>query len=166
MCPTVFGIGFPGMPLPKRKYPELYKRWQRMLERAYCPKWKARKPSYEGVKVCRRWHNFSNFLADAVDILGYQDWLKDKTMQLDKDTIVKGNKTYGPGLVAFVSRKTNSRQRTGPTRARLIRHIPSGRTYRTYREAGTHEGFSDSAVGNHCRGQVSNPKFEVVDENS
>lgn len=78
-----------------------YKRWQKMLERAYSEKYKELYPSYEGVTVCKEWLTLSNFKSWMEN----QDW-QDK--HLDKDILHPGNKIYSPEFCVFVDHKVNS----------------------------------------------------------
>jgi hypothetical protein len=78
-----------------------YDAWKGMLERAYCPKFHARYPTYTGVTVCKEWHSFMAFRA----WMEAQDWLG---KQLDKDIIAPGNKVYSPDTCAFVSPAINT----------------------------------------------------------
>ncbi len=85
----------------KRVWCPYYATWKGMLERAYSPKWHAKRPTYIGVTVCEEWHSFMAFRV----WMETQDW-EDK--QLDKDIIVPGNKVYSPATCAFVSPQINS----------------------------------------------------------
>jgi hypothetical protein len=57
--------------------------------------------SYIGCFVCSDWHNFQNFAR----------WFKQSNYQegwhLDKDIVVKGNKTYCPEYCSFVPQEIN-----------------------------------------------------------
>ena len=78
-----------------------YRTWHSMIERAYCPKLHAKRPTYVGVTVCKEWHSFMTFRA----WMEAQDW---EGKHLDKDIIVPGNKVYSPATCAFVSREINN----------------------------------------------------------
>lgn len=72
-----------------------YKTWSAMLVRAYCPKWKEKRPTYDGVTVTQEWHSFMSFRAW---------WMKHQVdgWGIDKDLLVAGNKTYSPDTCLFV----------------------------------------------------------------
>lgn len=77
-----------------------YRVWHSMITRAYCPKFRARYPSYAGTTVCGEWLRFSNF----------QAWMKTQKWQgkqLDKDIVKPGNKCYSPETCCFVERSVN-----------------------------------------------------------
>lgn len=87
--------------------------WEGMISRCY----RNSDPEYDryggsGVFVCRRWLNFSNFLADFKSIPGWELKLTyPDDYSIDKD--FEGSNKYGPGLVRFAPRKEqvlNSKQ--------------------------------------------------------
>jgi hypothetical protein len=78
-----------------------YETWRHMLIRAYCPKYRATRPTYIGVTVCEEWHSFMAFRA----WMETQDW---EGKQLDKDIIVPGNKVYSPATCVFVPSQINT----------------------------------------------------------
>ena len=78
-----------------------YHKWRKMLERCYCPKWKARNPVYDGVTTAEVWHLFSTF----------RKWMIEQDLplsyQLDKDILVPGNTVYGPDTCLLVPKEIN-----------------------------------------------------------
>jgi hypothetical protein len=78
-----------------------YKAWSSMLNRAYCPKFHARRPTYIGVSVCEEWHSFMAFRA----WMQAQDW---EGKHLDKDILCPGNKVYSPENCFFVAPHINT----------------------------------------------------------
>jgi len=90
-------IGFNG----KRNSCFFYFTWVRMLQRAYDPKWHARRPTYIGITVCEEWRSFMAFRAWMIE----QDW---EGKELDKDILVPGNKVYSPETCVFVTSQINS----------------------------------------------------------
>ena len=85
----------------KRTKCRFYQTWVNMLQRCYCPKAKAKHPTYVGCSVAQEWLTFSNFKA----WMESQDW---EGNQLDKDILSPGNKIYGPENCAFVTREINT----------------------------------------------------------
>lgn len=78
-----------------------YNTWSGMLTRAYCPKYKSSRPTYEGVSVCEEWLTFSTF----------KKWMENQNwegMHLDKDIIKPGNKEYSPETCSFITPYVNS----------------------------------------------------------
>jgi hypothetical protein len=78
-----------------------YRKWCGMLERCYSEKWHKKKPSYKDCEVSKEWQIFSNFKKwfDENNIEGYF---------LDKDILIKGNKTYSKETCLFVPEYINS----------------------------------------------------------
>ena len=71
-----------------------YKKWQNMLQRCFDNKLKEKKPTYKDVTCCERWLCFANFLEDFEILKQEYNWNKDEKLNLDKDTLYKGNKIY------------------------------------------------------------------------
>jgi len=78
-----------------------YKIWTSMLRRCYDEKFKQINPTYTGVTVYEKWHDFQNFGA----------WFEKSYIdgfELDKDILIKGNKIYSPETCCFVPHEINS----------------------------------------------------------
>jgi len=78
-----------------------YTRWAGMLERCYCSKSQARRPTYRGCSVVPEWLSFMAFRKWMLP----QDW---EGMHLDKDLLHPGNKVYGPGTCVFIDHAANT----------------------------------------------------------
>lgn len=85
----------------KRVFCPYYNTWAHMIERCYSEKRKNQNPTYRDAKTCDEWLVFSVFRS----WMEKQDW---KGKDLDKDIIVKGNKTYSPSTCLFVSHHVNN----------------------------------------------------------
>lgn len=72
-----------------------YSKWRGILERCFCPKLKAKRPTYSEVTCCEEWLTFSKFKA----WMETQDW---QGKELDKDIIGCG-KLYSPDTCVFIS---------------------------------------------------------------
>ena len=110
LTPRVCGVGFLGIGkfttvLNKREY----KLWLAMLQRCYGTKSTNVRSSYKNVTVCNEWHNFQNFAewCEAHEFFNAKD-KQGKSYQLDKDILVKGDKTYSPETCCFVPREINN----------------------------------------------------------
>lgn len=77
-----------------------FSKWSWMLYRCYDPVTLNNNPRYRGCFVCDEWLTFSNFKK----WMEAQEW---EGMELDKDIIIEGNKTYCPEACAFVHLRTN-----------------------------------------------------------
>ncbi|MGL4357849.1 MAG: hypothetical protein ACRCSY_04025 [Cetobacterium sp.] len=107
---TVQGVGYIGgtrfdnHPLRKRAYVV----WGSMLNRCYSDKFHSRYPTYKECTVCDRWHSFENFFSDIQSLDNYDKWVSnEEKYNLDKDTIVHGNKIYSPSTCRFITCKEN-----------------------------------------------------------
>jgi len=86
--PTVLGVGYSYSGASKSPF---YKTWSHMLERCFNENFKAY-PNYggRGVTVSTDWLDFKKFEADALELEGVTEFLKNpKLYSLDKD--IKGN---------------------------------------------------------------------------
>lgn len=75
--------------------------WTGMINRCYNLKYQEKYPTYKDCSVTKEWLTFANF----------KEWMKTKDwkgMELDKDILTIGNKTYSPESCIFVSRRVNN----------------------------------------------------------
>lgn len=106
--PTVYGLGCNDVGFQvaiDRKHIWQYHLWMNMLQRAFDAKYKQRSPTYEDATCCDEWLSFANFLEwlnKEVDYKGKPDG-----SHLDKDILVRGNKTYSPEACSFVPQAVN-----------------------------------------------------------
>ena len=105
--PNVFGVGYIGegeyTSKTKGCDERAYEIWQGMLERCYS-RHSEKYPTYVGCAVCEEWHNYQNF---AKWYEGNYYEIDGERMCLDKDILVKGNKTYSPETCVFVPNEIN-----------------------------------------------------------
>lgn len=103
-----FGVGYLGegiyKPSIEGKRNPIYATWNGMLKRCYQEKYKEKFTTYKEAKVCEEWLNFQNFAA-WYDENYYE--VDGERMELDKDILVKGNKTYSPEYCIFVPERIN-----------------------------------------------------------
>ena len=106
--PSVYGVGIIGNEKSIDENGQTIKSylvWHSMLERCYSDECQKKNPTYKGCTVCSEWHIYSNF----------KKWYNDnyyeigtERMALDKDILVKGNKTYSPDTCVFVPQNINT----------------------------------------------------------
>ena len=105
--PSVYGVGYLGDTHNTSVKGVLNKQgdlWKNMMERCYSKKLHERFPSYIGCEVSDYFKNFSNFY----------EWCQDQTgfncddYELDKDLLIKGNKTYSIETCVFLPHIINS----------------------------------------------------------
>ena len=106
--PTVYGVGITGLEPTRNEDGEVldsYKCWNHMLRRCYSAKCQEKHPTYIDCRVCDKWLYYSNF-KKWYDENYYE--INNKTSQLDKDVLIKGNKVYSPETCIFVPQFINT----------------------------------------------------------
>lgn len=114
--PSVYGVGFIGEGIyssgTSKKHTKEYETWKKMLQRCYDEKYQRLEPSYIGVLVDKRWHNFQNFCEDIKEIQNYNLWLLQNGYELDKDILCErygiNPKIYSKDTCVFIEKKLNS----------------------------------------------------------
>jgi len=103
--PSVFNKGYVGegsaVAKVNRKNTKVYQIWNGMLQRAYCPRYHVKKPTYKDVEVCEEWLNFNVFA----------EWFENNYIEeyhLDKDLLSLNNKVYSPDTCIFIPQALNS----------------------------------------------------------
>lgn len=81
-----------------------YIKWFSMFNRCYNPKYHEKQPKYIGCSVSKEFHCFQDF-AKWMD-LNWYDY--DEMLELDKDLLFEGNKTYSPYTCCFIPKDLNS----------------------------------------------------------
>jgi len=108
-APTVYGIGYldTDIKIPVRgsgsEIRRVYDLWCNMLKRCYG----GYKTSYTNVVVDKRWHSFKNFLNSVPELPGYNKWLQDSSMCLDKDTRMGPLDIYSKNTCQFITVQEN-----------------------------------------------------------
>ncbi len=77
--------------------------WADMLKRCFDEKYKQKYPTYQDVNCCSKWLSMTKFIEDVSQMKGYglDGW------HLDKDILLKGNKTYSKEFCCFVPKEVN-----------------------------------------------------------
>ena len=102
---TIYNVGYIGEGYYKLiTHKNIYKHWSSMIRRCYADNKNKFNPTYKDCSVCEEWHNFQNF-GKWFDENYYT--IENETMALDKDILVKGNKTYSPETCVFVPERIN-----------------------------------------------------------
>lgn len=106
--PSVYGVGFFGVgehisyQKEDSKLTPSYIAWRGMLQRCYCPKSHAEKPTYIGCEVHTDWRNFQTFAK------WFDQQYRGDGWQLDKDLIADGNRVYSADTCVFIPHQLNS----------------------------------------------------------
>ena len=107
--PDVYNIGYLGQGKYKayenRKATIAYSMWKDMLKRCYDPYYLNKKPTYINCYVCDEWLCFQNFAKWYYE--NYYE-IENEIMCLDKDILIKGNKTYSPKTCVIVPHRINN----------------------------------------------------------
>lgn len=107
MSKLIYGVGTNSKGRYKAKvngkHTKPYRTWFNMLQRAYCPKYHARRPTYVGCSVTGGW----------LDYQGFAEWFSNheysnRGYELDKDLLMPGNNIYAPDRCAFVPQQLNT----------------------------------------------------------
>ena len=103
----MYGVGITGLEPSRDENGELnsYTCWKDMLKRCYSVKWQEKNQTYKGCSVCDDWLYYPNF-KNWYDKSYYE--VENKTSQLDKDVLTKGNKIYSPETCIFVPKFINT----------------------------------------------------------
>ena len=99
----VRGVGFFGIGEYNCKH-KSHQYWSNMFERCYNKVFQERQPTYVECVVADEWQNFQTFAKWFDDNFPTSGGVK---YELDKDILVKGNKTYGPDFCCFVPKRVN-----------------------------------------------------------
>lgn len=87
------------------KITKAYSVWQDMMARCYDSNFQTKKArTYVDCEVCEEWHNYQAF-AEWYEQNYYE--IEGQKMNLDKDILVKGNKTYSPDTCILVPHNIN-----------------------------------------------------------
>ena len=125
--PSVYGIGITGLESTVDENGELlssYVCWKSMLQRCYSAKYQKKQPTYIDCRVCDDWLYYPNFKKWYNE--NYYE-INNKTSQLDKDVLIKGNKVYSPETCIFVPQFINT---LFTKRQKLRGELPIGVCYK------------------------------------
>lgn len=109
--PSVYGVGYLGAAfrIPQRNEGILRKKydlWANMLKRVYGNYRDA--STYHDVQVTPEWLNFSVFANEIELVPGYDEWLKDSSMCLDKD--LAQQRLYSRTTCQFITASQNTQE--------------------------------------------------------
>ena len=109
--PSVCGVGIIGTKYPVSEGGVLtkeYKLWTHMLERCYSVTYQKKKPTYEGCEVSDKFKSYEYFYEWCHKQVGFDNDGNGNPFQLDKDSLVKGNKVYSESTCVFLPVEINS----------------------------------------------------------
>jgi len=111
--PSVYGVGYldTTIRIPSRASGSIIRRvydlWANMLKRVYGTKHTSDYKYYKDVTVDKRWHSFKHFLGTIHKVPGFDAWVCNPSMHLDKD--LKGGRIYDVDNCTFLSCADNAR---------------------------------------------------------
>lgn len=110
--PEVCGVGMVGTKYPVRlpygNPVKEYYAWRGILRRCFDEKEKKRNTAYKDVVCCDEWLLYENFYEWLHQQENFDEWLNGDNWAIDKDIVVKGNKTYSPNMCSLVPRNVNN----------------------------------------------------------
>ncbi|MGQ1358405.1 hypothetical protein ACT414_18575 (plasmid) [Acinetobacter baumannii] len=108
----VYGVGlndFNDKTTKDGKHIYEYELWKGMLKRCYSDTYHKQYPTYKECEVEPFLLSFTNFYNFVRSLKGFGEVdEKGKPFQMDKDLLVKGNKTYGVDTICFIPNEINS----------------------------------------------------------
>lgn len=108
MFPSYYGKGYLGVGKYNSRNTPSFKIWLGVLTRLNNDNVRVKQPTYNDVEVCDEWLNFQNFAEWCYTQKGFISKDGDnRSYQLDKDILVKGNKIYSPETCCFVPQELN-----------------------------------------------------------
>lgn len=108
---TLYGVGMIGdkyLTKVGRKHTREYTVWSKMLERCYHENSILENPSYVDCSVSDNFKDFTYFHEWCNEQIGFNTYDdKNKSFEIDKDLLVKGNKLYSENTCIFLPKDVN-----------------------------------------------------------
>lgn len=105
----VYGHGINDASIDFKKSPDykvVYATWIRMLERCFSDRRKNRGNAYKDVTCCKDWLSLSKFYEDILAVENFDKLFEG--WHLDKDILIKRNKTYSRYAVSIIPKDINN----------------------------------------------------------
>lgn len=103
--PSIYGVGYMGVgPYDFKHNKQAHSHFTSMFERCYDEIATDKRKTYIDCEVREDWYDFQNFAQWCDEQIGF----KQDKWQLDKDILVRGNKTYAPEFCCFVPSSINA----------------------------------------------------------
>lgn len=93
---------------PKKGSTTEYAMWSDVMRRCLHTKFKEKQPEYKDVSCEESWLSLDNFMDDVSKLPNFDKIYLKPRWCLDKDLLVRGNKTYGKDLVCFLPQQMNA----------------------------------------------------------
>ena len=108
---NVYNVGMIGDKYPtciNGKATKEYGLWKDVLKRCFCENYKKKCPTYENVTCCDEWLLFEKFYEWLHSQPNFDKWLNGGRWCIDKDILIKGNKTYSYNNCTLVPQNVNT----------------------------------------------------------
>lgn len=109
--PTVFGVGIIGelnTMIDNKTQTKEFRTWYEMMRRCYSKDFKEISPTYKNATCCNEWKYYPNFYKWLHSQDNFDIWKEQKLSCLDKDILLKNNKTYSPNTCLLVPHCVNT----------------------------------------------------------
>ena len=109
--PSIYGVGILGAKYSSRVGGVLtkeYDLWYSMLRRCYSTALKNKYQTYKGCEVSENFKSYEYFYEWCNKQIGFGNDGNGNPFQLDKDLLIKGNKTYSESTCVFIPQEINS----------------------------------------------------------
>lgn len=107
MAKLVYGVGVTDININSDYLKHWYAIWRAMICRSVCEKFKNKYKNYQNVSVCDDWIYFSKFIMDVSSIKN-SNMSIECGWHMDKDILIRNNKTYSKETVCFVPKDINN----------------------------------------------------------
>lgn len=106
---TVCEVGYigDGLLVKGEERKKLYRVWRNMLIRLTD---RIKFPTYANVEICPSWYCFSNFANDVITLPGYERFMTEANVSLDKDILSGNQKRYSRETCQWISKVDNTIQ--------------------------------------------------------
>lgn len=113
----------------------------------------------DSVALSKDWSNYGAFYSSVKLLPGFDKWAQSSSAKyhIDKDTLVPGNRIYGPETCQFILAEENRKQGSDTLRA-SIRDTQTGEVYESQTEASEATGVSQQSISYSCR-KAKNGRF-------
>lgn len=109
--PMVCGVGIVGNKYKtvdeNSKSTREYMTWYHIIQRCFSSKLKEKQPAYKDIMCCDEWLLYENFYEWLHSQPNFDKWYNGKRWAVDKDILLKGNKTYSPDFCCLIPQNVN-----------------------------------------------------------
>lgn len=106
------------------------------------------------------WSDYRSFYETVKLLPGFNEWAKSEggTYHMDKDTLVTGNRIYGPDVCQFIKAEANKEQGVQTIRKKVI-DTKTGKVYESQTSASAATGVGQRSISYSCT-KAKNGRFK------